>query len=44
MPPARRAEIEVLEVEIRWANPAALSGFIKPVVLSALGNGRNPAN
>ena len=44
MPPARRAEIEVLEVEIRWANPAALCGFIKPVVLSALGNGRNPAN
>jgi tetraacyldisaccharide 4'-kinase len=42
--PARRAEIEVLEVEIRWANPTALCGFIRPVVLSALGNGRNPAN
>ncbi len=42
--PARRAEIEVLEVEIRWASPTALCGFISPVVLSALGNGRNPAN
>ncbi len=44
VPPARRAEIEVLEVEIRWANPTALCGIIKPVVLSALGDGRNPAD
>jgi len=42
--PARRAEIEVLEVEIRWANPTALCGIIKPVVLSVLGDGRNPAD
>jgi tetraacyldisaccharide 4'-kinase len=44
VPPARRAGIEVLEVEIRWVNPIALCGFIRPVVLSALGNGRNSAD
>ena len=40
VPPARRSGIEVLEVEIRWADPTALCRFIRPVVPSALGNGR----
>jgi tetraacyldisaccharide 4'-kinase len=42
VPSAQRAGIEVLEVEIRWADPAALAGLIRPVVLSARGNGRDP--
>ena len=42
IPPVRRIGIEVLEVEIRWADPAALAGLIRPVVLSAPGNGRDP--
>jgi tetraacyldisaccharide 4'-kinase len=41
VPPARRAGIEVLEVEIRWADPAALSELMGPTVLSARSNGRN---
>jgi len=40
--PVGRTGIEVLEVEIRWADPAALAGLIRPVVLSAPGNGRDP--
>jgi tetraacyldisaccharide 4'-kinase len=44
VPPARRAGIEVLEVEIRWADPAALGEFIRPVVLMALGNARDSAD
>ena len=40
--PAVRAGIEVLSVEIRWSDPAALAGLIGPVVLSAQGNGRDP--
>jgi tetraacyldisaccharide 4'-kinase len=42
VPSAQRAGIEVLDVEIRWADPAALAGLIRPVVLSAPGNGRDP--
>jgi len=44
VPQAQRAGIEVLEVEIRWPDPAALAGLIGPVVLSALGNGRGSAD
>jgi tetraacyldisaccharide 4'-kinase len=40
--PAMRTGIEVLEVEIRWSNPAAFAGLIGPVVLSARRNGRGP--
>src|SRR5271165_1636987 len=42
VPSAQRAGIEVLDVEIRWADPTALAGLIRPVVLSAPGNGRDP--
>src|SRR6516164_6658907 len=42
IPPVRRIGIEVLEVEIRWADPAALAGLMRPVVLSAQVNGRHP--
>jgi tetraacyldisaccharide 4'-kinase len=42
IPPVRRLGIEVLQVEIRWADPAALAGLMQPVVLSAQGNGRDP--
>jgi tetraacyldisaccharide 4'-kinase len=42
VPPAARDGIEVLEVEIRWPDPAALAGLLAPVVLSAGGNGRDP--
>jgi tetraacyldisaccharide 4'-kinase len=31
VPPRMRAAIEVLEVEIRWADPAALVEFLRPV-------------
>ena len=44
VPPAQRAGIEVLEVEIRWPDPAALARLIGPVVLSAHGNGRGSAD
>jgi len=44
VPPERRAGIEVLEVEIRWADPTALFEFISPVVLPALGHGCNSAD
>jgi tetraacyldisaccharide 4'-kinase len=37
--PPRRAGIEVLDVELCWADPAALAQILRPVVLSALGNG-----
>jgi tetraacyldisaccharide 4'-kinase len=43
VPVAARGDIEVLEVEIRWPDPAALAGLLAPVVLSAAGNGRDPA-
>jgi len=42
IPAVRRIGIEVLEVEIRWADPVALAGLMRPVVLSAQGNGRDP--
>ncbi|MGC2202992.1 MAG: tetraacyldisaccharide 4'-kinase [Stellaceae bacterium] len=42
VPAASRAGIEILEVEIRWSDPVALAGLIKPVVLSAQGHGRDP--
>ncbi len=39
VPPAARAGIEVLEVEVRWPDLAALDGLLGPDVLSAQGNG-----
>jgi tetraacyldisaccharide 4'-kinase len=42
VPIAARAGIEVLEVEIRWPDPAALAGLIGPVVLSARDHGGDP--
>jgi tetraacyldisaccharide 4'-kinase len=42
VPPLMRTGIEVLEVEIRWRDPAALAGLIGPVVLSARGYGCDP--
>jgi tetraacyldisaccharide 4'-kinase len=42
VPPLMRAGIEVLEVEIRWPDPAALARLIGPVVLSARGHGCDP--
>jgi tetraacyldisaccharide 4'-kinase len=41
VPAASRAGIEVLGVEIRWRDPAALWEFFWPVVLSASSDGRN---
>jgi len=41
MPAAARGGVEVLEVKIRWSDPAALAGLIGPVVLSAQDNGRD---
>jgi tetraacyldisaccharide 4'-kinase len=38
VPPALRAEIEVLEVEIRWSDPAALDRLMMPVLRSANGD------
>jgi tetraacyldisaccharide 4'-kinase len=43
IPPTMRAGIEVLEVEIQWTEPTALCEFMRPIVLSALGDGRNSA-
>jgi tetraacyldisaccharide 4'-kinase len=34
LPPALRAGIEVLEVEIRWPDPAAIARLMAPVVLA----------
>ncbi len=42
LPPAARAGIEVLEVEIRWPDPHALARILAPVVLSAGANGTDP--
>jgi tetraacyldisaccharide 4'-kinase len=44
VPPAMRIGIEVLEVEIRWADRAALYQLLRPVMLSSPGDGRNSAN
>ncbi len=38
LPTAARADIEVLEVEVRWPDPDALAGLLTPIVLSARGN------
>ena len=38
LPAATRADIEVLEVEVRWSDPDALAGLLAPLVLSARGN------
>jgi tetraacyldisaccharide 4'-kinase len=43
VPPGARVGIEVLEVEVRWPDPAALAGLIRPLVLSAQGNGGDPS-
>ena len=43
VPPARRAGIEVLEVEIRWSEPTALAQLLNPIVRSVRGNGRELA-
>lgn len=42
VPPAARRDIEVLEVAVRWPDPAALARLLAPIVLSAGGNGRDP--
>jgi tetraacyldisaccharide 4'-kinase len=42
VPSPLRDGIEVLEVEIRWPDPAALSDLIEPIMLSALSDGRYP--
>jgi tetraacyldisaccharide 4'-kinase len=39
VPPAARAGIEVLEVEVHWPDLAALDGLLGPDVLSAQGDG-----
>jgi tetraacyldisaccharide 4'-kinase len=38
LPAAARADIEVLEVEVRWSDPNALAGLLASLVLSARGN------
>jgi tetraacyldisaccharide 4'-kinase len=38
LPPAARAEVEVLEVEVRWPDPEMLARLLNPVVLAAGGN------
>lgn len=38
LPPAHRAAVEVLEVEIRWPDPEGLAELLAPIVLSAGGN------
>ena len=42
VPAASRAQIEVLAVEVRWPDPAALAGLLAPLLLLARGNGREP--
>ena len=39
LPPELRAGIEVLEVEVRWLDPAAIAQLMAPVIFSAGGNG-----
>jgi tetraacyldisaccharide 4'-kinase len=41
VPPANRSGIEVLEVEIRWANPTALHDLLRPIVPLAANDGCN---
>jgi tetraacyldisaccharide 4'-kinase len=42
VPRAMRAAIEVLEIEIRWRDPAALGELVRPVLLSALSVDSHP--
>ena len=42
LPPESRAGIEVLEVEIRWPDPAAMARLMAPVVSTAGGKGSDP--
>jgi tetraacyldisaccharide 4'-kinase len=44
VPPANRSGIEVLEVEIRWANPPALGDLLRPIVPTAADDGCNPVD
>lgn len=41
LPAAARGAIEVLEVEVRWPDPGALTGLLAPVVLPAGGDRRD---
>jgi tetraacyldisaccharide 4'-kinase len=43
VPPARRPGIEVLEVAIRWLEPAALARLLNPIIRSVHGDGRELA-
>jgi tetraacyldisaccharide 4'-kinase len=38
LPPAARAEVDVLEVEVRWPAPDALARMLAPIMLSAAAN------
>ena len=38
LPRAIRAEVEVLEVEVRWPDPEMVASLLNPVVLAASGN------
>jgi tetraacyldisaccharide 4'-kinase len=42
VPVVARGDIEVLEVEIRWPDPAALAELLAAALSSADGNGRDP--
>jgi tetraacyldisaccharide 4'-kinase len=39
-----REGIEVLDVEVRWLDPAAVARLMAPVISAVGGNGRNPAD
>ena len=42
LPAAARAAVAVLEVEVRWPDPAAVERMLAPLVRSARGNGCYP--
>ena len=44
LPPANRTGIEVLEVEIRWADPDALCSFLRPALPAVSRDVRNSVN
>jgi tetraacyldisaccharide 4'-kinase len=44
LPPELRAGIEVLEVEVRWLDPAAIAQLMAPVIFRAGGDGSVPAD
>ena len=44
LPPELCAGIEVLEVEVRWLDPAAIAQLMAPVIFSAGRNGSVPAD